>query len=475
MGCCEVRSGRIAVARSRCGYILAAAAGAAAAALLTVAVIGSSPARAADLRLSPEVQHPTACGYCHEDLYAQFNGTMHSLAAVDPLYLYEVRLADEQTDGQVGEFCLKCHSPIGDLRGETSPPKGATDGSALSDIAKEGVTCDFCHTVSGKGPGWPGNASYEADPGLTKRGPYKDSVSPGHDTAYSEFHTSSDFCGSCHDVNHPVNGLALEATYTEWKESRWAELGVQCQDCHMTPGAGPSEPGSGVVATFGPERDRVYRMDFTGANTVFGKREAAEERLKGAAEVELTLEGVGDQGVRPGDPVTAVVRVKNVAAGHYLPTGLTDTRRMWLEVTAVGGSGDPVEVGKVEYHTVFADADGNHDHVPVWFAASVYSDNRIPPLSAVDETVQFAWPDGLGSGAKVVAELKYMSFTQELADKAGLGLEVPVILMTRAEAPVKTQASTAALVGALVVALAIVVGVGFVFVRPMLTRKTPRT
>ncbi|MHB1344863.1 MAG: hypothetical protein ACYCX3_10960 [Thermoleophilia bacterium] len=39
----------------------------------------------------------------------------------------------------VGVFCLRCHSPIGDMLGETSPPGGATDGSTLSDIAKTGV------------------------------------------------------------------------------------------------------------------------------------------------------------------------------------------------------------------------------------------------------------------------------------------------------------------------------------------------
>ncbi|MHB9115395.1 MAG: multiheme c-type cytochrome [Thermoleophilia bacterium] len=441
--------------------------------LLALAALAPGSAGAVEKRLAPEWQPPEACGYCHDALYEQFSGTMHSLAAVDPIYLYEVGLADEQTDGLVGAFCLRCHSPIGHMLGETSPPGGATDGSALSDIAKTGVTCDFCHTVSRKGEGWPGNASFESDPGLTKRGPYDDSVSPAHDTAYSELHTSSDFCGSCHDVNHPLNGLALEATYTEWKESGWADLGVQCQDCHMTAGAGPTEPAPGVAAVFGPERDRVYEMTFAGANAVFGNREAAEEQLQGAAELELTLEGVGEQGVKPGEPVTAIVRVKNVGAGHYLPTGLTDTRRMWLEVSAVAGPGEPVEVGRVDYHTVFADAEGNHDHVPVWFAESVHSDNRIPPLATVDEVVEFVWPENVTGDAQVVAELKYMSFTQELADKAGLDLEVPVILMTSAERPVKTAGSTLMLLSALLVAMIVVVGVGFVLVRPMLARKPP--
>ncbi|MBU2601770.1 MAG: MscL family protein [Actinobacteria bacterium] len=434
-------------------------------ALLAFAALVPGPVWAQEQRLSSDWQSPETCGYCHDALYEQFTGSMHSQAAVDPLYLYEVALADEQTDGLVGPFCLKCHSPIGDWLGETAPPTGKSDGSALSDIAKEGVTCDFCHTVSGPSDEWPGNSSFESDPGLTKRGPYADSVSPAHDTAFSEFHTSSDFCGSCHDVNHPLNGLALEATYTEWKESGWADLGVRCQDCHMTPGAGPSPPGTGPVAAFGPERDRVFSMDFTGANAVFGNREAAEERLKGAAALELIVEGVPEAGVKAGDPVKALVKVKNVAAGHYLPTGLTDTRRMWLEVKAVGKSGDPVELGKVEYHTIFADESGNHENVPVWFAASVYYDRRVPPMGALDEVIEFAWPEGVSGEAKVVAELKYMSFTQELADKAKLDVEVPVILMAQTEQSVETAGSSLMAAIAFAVAFAVVVAIMVVFLR----------
>ncbi len=432
-------------------------------AALVMAVV--LPATAHAQSLSPEFQPAEVCGSCHETLYAQFRGSMHAQAAVDPLYLYELRLADEQTEGGLGTFCLKCHSPIGDALGETAPPGGATDGSTLSETAKAGVTCDFCHTVSGRAPGRLGNGSFESDPGLVKRGPYKDSVSPGHDTAYSEFHTTSEFCATCHDVNHPTNGLALEATYTEWAEGEWAKAGVQCQDCHMTPGPGPSAPASGVAATFGPERDAVYEMSFKGPNSVFGDPAAAEELLKSAAELELVIEGAGAEGVDPGDAMRALVKVKNVGAGHYLPTGLTDTRRMWLEVSAVANTGGPVELGRVEYRTVFANAQGNHEDVPAWLAASVYSDHRIPPAGIANETIEFAWPEGLSGDARVVAELKYMSFTQELADAAELGTEVPVVVMSQVERGVKTAPSKVMAAVALGVAAVIVVGLAAVLLR----------
>ena len=60
---------------------------------------------------------------------------------------------------------------------------------------------------------------------------------------YSALHTTSKICGGCHNVDHPVNGMHLETTYTEWEKSPQARKGIQCQDCHMSespPTVGPS-------------------------------------------------------------------------------------------------------------------------------------------------------------------------------------------------------------------------------------------
>lgn len=408
--------------------------------LVLVALSALPPAIAVgSATLPPEYQVASVCGYCHDALYTQFQGSLHDRAAVDLVYLYEVRLAQKQTDGLVGPFCLKCHSPAGHLRGETSPPAGEGDGSTLSAQGKAGVTCDFCHTIEGKEKGRIGNGSFVSDPGLVKRGPWGDSLSPGHETAESALHQSSEVCGVCHDVYHPANGLPLEATYTEWKSSDWAEQGVRCQDCHMTRGPGQREPVGGVAATFGPARPALFEMSFVGANTVFGDTGRAERLLQSAAT--LAVEVKGPASVSAGDALQCVVTVANTGAGHSLPTGLTDLRRMWLEVTAVDGDGQGVPVGKVEYQTVFADEAGNHDHVPVWFAASVHSDRRVPANGQVVETLKFDWPKGVRSDARVRAELKYMSFPQEVADQAGLGVEVPVVMMASAEAPVNVASS----------------------------------
>jgi hypothetical protein len=46
----------------------------------------------------------------------------------------------------------------------------------------------------------------------------------------------SAFCRGCHQFGpdgYALNGKPLEDTYDEWRASRFAAAGVQCQDCHM--------------------------------------------------------------------------------------------------------------------------------------------------------------------------------------------------------------------------------------------------
>ena len=96
----------------------------------------------------------------------------------------------------------------------------------------------------------------------------------------------------CHDVRHPVNNMHLEATYTEWKDGPYADEGVTCQDCHMTPGPGVTKPNPGQVAVRGPQRDHMYTMTFAGGNVGLGEASRAEANLKAAAKLELDVPDV---------------------------------------------------------------------------------------------------------------------------------------------------------------------------------------
>jgi nitrate/TMAO reductase-like tetraheme cytochrome c subunit len=373
---------------------------------------------------SSEFQSAEGCG-CHAALYEQWRESMHAKALTDPLYLYKLAEAEKATNGALGPFCNSCHAPVAVMAGELT----STGLSKVSQQGKEGVTCDLCHQVVGT-EGRIGNTSLKVQADGVKRAQLKDSRSPAHATAYSAFHESAEFCGNCHDVYHPVNGLLLEATYTEWKNGPYAKEGIVCQDCHMTPGPGVTKPNPGKAAAGGPEREHIYMMTFAGGNVGLGDAARAEERLKAAAKIDIDIPDV----IEPGRKAKAVVKVTNVGAGHYLPTGLTDVRQMWLEVKALDASGKEIAGTRHEYGTVFKDAKGNYP-AQIWDAVAIQSDDRIPPRESSTDEVAFTMPDG---AVTIQAALYYRSAPEEMAKKAGV--EIPTTEMAKVEKTVFTSA-----------------------------------
>ena len=341
---------------------------------------------------------------------------MHSQALDDPAYLYKLDEAQEATGGKLGAFCNTCHGPIATMSGEI-------ESGDLSAVSAEGVTCTFCHYVTGTTEPV-ANVSQLVSPGV-RRAQIKDPQAP-HAAAYSQFHESAEICGSCHNVNHPVNGMHLEATYTEWLNGPYSKQGIVCQTCHMSPSAGiDAAPYPGEACGGGPERDNIFAMSVVGANVAQGPPEASRAMLQAAAEVALDLPAV----VAPGAGQDALVTVTNVGAGHYLPTGLTEVRQMWLEVTAQEGDGEPEVIAERRFVTILQDDAGNAP-VELWEATSIKSDDRIPPQESVTETVAVEVP-AEDSALTIKAELKYQSLPDEFAEAAGV--ENPVTVMASAE------------------------------------------
>lgn len=420
--------------------------------LATAAVAGAQlPEYPADA-----FQPSSSCG-CHGGLVAQWEQSMHAQALTDPLYLYKLEKANAETDGAVGPFCETCHSPVAAMAGELV-------SRDFSPVSIESITCDLCHQMTGRQEGRIGNTSILVNADGTKRAQFDDAVSPAHESAFSEFHTSAELCGTCHNVFHPVNGLKLEGTYDEWLEGPYAAEGIVCQDCHMTPGPGVTKPNPGRAAAGGPERPHIYTMTFAGGNVALGDAALAEERLKAAAQIEIEVPEI----VGGGEVAPAVVRITNIGAGHYLPTGLTDFRQMWLEVVATGPDGVETEVGRRQFITVFEDAEGNAP-VDVWNAVAVKSDDRIPPRESVEDVWDVTMPDA--GPVTLSATLYYRSCTEEIAEAAGV--EVPTTTMATVTKAVYTSQEEAAaaaratpgpdsgntlLLGILIVGLAVIVG-----------------
>jgi MYXO-CTERM domain-containing protein len=339
----------------------------------------------ADGGIVEDIQPSRPCGRCHgnyepaEDLepYDTWRGALMSSAMRDPIARAAIAIAEEDAPGGA-DFCLRCHTPVAWFRGRSTlpeydpaspgyPERLADDrattggGTGLSD-EQDGVGCMVCHRmVAPPMPSMIANAQLVLADGAeaeARRGPYAygPGEDPRHETAVEPFLSTSELCGSCHDIHNPLREghrgatptgrpMAIERTYSEWRYSAFADRGQTCQSCHMPEVEAPA-------AGDGPFRPRMSRHDLVGGNVwvplalaervrVFDPVAAraletssrrAREMLERAATLDIrasTLDGARAR---------ATVRVTN-RSGHRLPTGYPEGRRMWLEVAIVDGSG----------------------------------------------------------------------------------------------------------------------------------------
>ncbi|MBI1854224.1 MAG: cytochrome c family protein [Planctomycetes bacterium] len=366
-----------------------------------------------------------ACSECHTDIYKQWSHAIMSHSWKDPIYRAVLKRASVATNGAVDNFCIGCHTPIGLT---THTAHAGDDGTTAN-----GVDCDSCHTVShitGLG-----NGSIVLAPITDRRvlrfGPRNDGLSPFHDTTYSELHTKSEFCASCHNVTHPFNRLAVERTYDEWRDSYYHGVGTSCQDCHMAPAPGQLRV-EGKSAPDGKVRSGLYAHTFIGANATlhkhFDETEQAEldtRMLQSAATVRF-LEAPAT--ARAGESLTVRVRVENVGAGHKLPTGFPEGREVWVDFKVRDGDGNEVfrlgamrdgrtENGTKSFKAVLGDRDGNPIDLNVWEADRMLSDTRILPKGFADVEYSFPIPTASKGPLTITADLNYMSFPPYILDE----------------------------------------------------------
>jgi hypothetical protein len=382
-------------------------------------------------------ENPDRCAGCHREIYDAWAKSKHRFAWEDPFYQPDYLKASKETEGFTDIFCGECHSPVSVRTGQLPPP----DGKLFDEISKQGVSCDYCHTV--KEIIEPVNVRTLSDPGKIKRGPRGDGRSPYHAVQFSEIHTDPAFCGACHNVVHPTSGAVVIDTYDDWKQGPYAAEGIRCQDCHMTPGPGV-EKNPGKSSQMGKAREHVATHAFPGGSVFFHERagnqheaQIARRMLEAAAEIEA-------EGIVTPNGLKILARVKNVGAGHKIPTGVTYLRKMWLEVTAVDGSGteiyksghvmedNSIDPDTVFYRKVFKDADGNMTPKS-WIAKEIAYDRRIP-AKGHDEQVFEIPLSGSGSNIHVTVRLMYRSMTQEAANAMNIdGLVVPSLEMAKTE------------------------------------------
>ena len=405
---------------------------------------------------------PDVCGQCHDSIHGMWEHTMHSFAMDDPLFRAATKMFVKEAShaGQAGdaEHCVGCHNPIAFRSGQI---KGSSDDYSKTDkVTARAISCDLCHSINEIVANM--NAMFNTEPGNgedspgVKRGPRNDAEPMYHEAAFSEIHTKSEICGTCHNVTHTWYKTKLESTFDEWHDSPYNSSDpskiVTCQDCHMRQSPGKPSTGMterpdypGVSAESGKERPNIYRHSVVGGNTfvtsLLGGKEAAsmaEERLRNAATLEIIMP---DKSQKKVDSFT--VRVNNKGAGHYIPTGVTEFREVWLEISVFDNSGNRIEfIGGVKqdgelpsdalvFHTVFGDSLGKPT-INVTKATKILSDNRIPPQKWADRPIKLAKPVKIP--CRIVAELKYRSMSPALAGTLlGSKAEIPVITMAAAE------------------------------------------
>ncbi len=223
-----------------------------------------------------------SCSNCHTTIdeshgpQARWSASMMAQATRDPIFQACLDIANQDA-AFAGEYCLRCHTPMGWMGGRSLPP----DGSALAGADFQGVSCIVCHRMvdpdhgatggppedagirdsliaSGLLPAEPHTGNYVLDPMDRRRGPYDldaDWIAAGHPGGFIEFHQwrespfhqTSELCATCHDINNPMYELQgdgsyalteldaphptqdkatqfpVERTYSEWAESAFAQ------------------------------------------------------------------------------------------------------------------------------------------------------------------------------------------------------------------------------------------------------------
>jgi MYXO-CTERM domain-containing protein len=370
---------------------------------------------------------------------------MMANAARDPVFFAALSIANQDSP-VLGNFCLRCHSPLGYVRGHTT----SNDGSDLDEIDLQGVGCDTCHRMAQSlAPDDPyvlGNAQIVYDNDQGKRGKYDDAVSPAHETTPDIGVLEPRFCGQCHQVSNPemhmldVNGLdtgiefPFETTFEEWQSSTYAVPGpasADCVDCHMVKLKGDFPLAKGVLPKL---RTDPRKHTFTGGNH-WGIRAVMEanperadkypEAFQNALQSTLdTLESAvtvtlvtAPGRVSPGEPFDVTVKVENLT-GHKFPTGYVDARQAWIAVTFVDCEGNEQAVlggydsesGAVQseppthiYRAIHGRWDGTKGVEELSLARQNMhlSDTRIPPKGFVASPSMFpsdeiTYTDGQG-------------------------------------------------------------------------------
>lgn len=363
-------------------------------------------------------------------------------SAKDPYWRAKMRQEMQEAPQhaeETGDFCTKCHAPLGRHAHEQFGEGLYTFDHMLADTAGiDGVSCVACHQLSDVNLGntHSGDLNYMLE--KVAYGPFESplaspmALESGYTPVYSEHISDAGVCAGCHSLvtnttdlegNFTGETFIEQATYHEWLNSIYGEdeLNVTCQSCHM-PSLGSKSP---IVLAAGydtPPRAPFSKHTFAGANAFMLRLmqqyadtldiKASEQDFN--ASINATMEMMQWQSImlegeilqRDNEELLIELRIENLA-GHKFPSGYP-ARRAFVQLEVLDSfSGEtlflsgafdaqgylldedsPFEPHYDEltaenqvqiYEMVMADVEGNPTTV-LEQGADYLKDNRLVPL-----------------------------------------------------------------------------------------------
>lgn len=223
------------------------------------------------------------CGECHPKHFDEWSVSPHAYAQMSPVFNAMHGTIVKVTNGTFGDFCIRCHTPVGMNLSEPSFMPNAKRNIT----SREGITCVVCHRLAHDYGKISGRLAFESGPVFNPvYGPSNSEIlnetiearglqTSADDTPGQKVHASVEslpaisepgFCGMCHDVTLR-NGFRLEEAFSEYKASPAAVFkGQTCQDCHMgtQPGvASGYDEGPAAIIGGKPTRSRKLTNHMT--------------------------------------------------------------------------------------------------------------------------------------------------------------------------------------------------------------------
>lgn len=335
------------------------------------------------------------CGKCHKDIYDTWKNSLHSQVKGNAVFWTAYLQAYYDDSEKAATLCLSCHAPVAIING---------DLNLASRLSREGVNCDFCHSISDiqrKNKQF----KYEHEFGLLKQGPLKNVKSPVHETKFNRLYKQSQFCAACHEYRTDAGVMVIE-TYSEWEQGPYAKEGTQCQDCHMRKVAGK------IVAREIAEtpENKISSHDIAGGHSLAMRDKSLEIKISNIERLKQKL--------------VVTVDITNRGVGHKIPTGLP-SKKLTLKVAVQSSTGVVLQTQKKVYQKSLVDKHGvpvvKDSDLMLGKGVRIVSDNRLSPRETRREQFMFFLPEG--EGKKISATVFY-SHNPEIVQETPINIKM---------------------------------------------------